>query len=750
MLSHSFARTSRKRSRRKAQTVSRRRVSMESLEDRRMLASLHGQKWLDVNEDGVRDPGDEGLNDWLINLYDASNGQLVDSQLTHEMDLNNDNQIDPMTEQGLYWFENLDPGCYYVEEVLQTGWTQTYPPPPAGFTGIRIGDADGFGFDDGGSHTRATTPPAPGSVNVDGVGVLAPGDYLPDLNESGVVAHTQGDNFDNRSVDEFDRRFLEIGASHDTGSVGSQWTDISLSTTYTESVSPHPAPSFPDLTPGLNPQNAIDAPNEPVLRFDFHVPASDLSVGEPLFFNIVFGDYDIPQDDAKIEISDANGDVLTLDLVAGAASPPGTISQPHDGLIQSAFLKLDFEQVFRESGTGYDGFLEVRLQARTEPYMAFDYAELSTLPAFVTPASNGHLVALSDGQTLEQLDFGNHAEGVLQGQKWYDLDGDGVRSLGEPGWDGVEIQVIDANTGALVASQMTDAEDLNNDNFFDPYSEQGLFSFTLPPGDYLVQEVAPGGAQQTFPSFPAYSVEVSPGETISDLDFGNISSGIGNFELGEIHGCKFNDLNGNGSHDPGEPGMAGITIELLIYDVASGSYEVHETTVTGADGEYWFMDLGPGYYQVSEVLPSGMISTTTPLPPFQLQSGQVVTFGDCPPLRTSAADSVSGLSSPAAAATVQGGLVAPPAHLLADFPALPVASSSAPPNDGERSPDSDRNDRIVDDFLQLFDRENDRDADRESLLTDVEPDASAPWLDEVETLFLGYLEMSQSRRRFLT
>jgi len=78
----------------------------------------------------------------------------------------------------------------------------------------------------------------------------------------------------------------------------------------------------------------------------------------------------------------------------------------------------------------------------------------------------------------------------------------------------------------------------------------------------------------------------------------------------EIYGYKWRDLNGNGIRDPGEPGIAGVTITLN--NGAAG------TTVTMADdpstkedetGKYCFMMLAPGTYIVREVVPSGFQQT---------------------------------------------------------------------------------------------------------------------------------------------
>jgi hypothetical protein len=69
-----------------------------------------GQKFHDLLANGVKDPGDPGLPNWEMRVY--LGGVFLISQLTGA--------------NGNYEF-NLFPGTYVVCEVLQAGWTQTFP-----------------------------------------------------------------------------------------------------------------------------------------------------------------------------------------------------------------------------------------------------------------------------------------------------------------------------------------------------------------------------------------------------------------------------------------------------------------------------------------------------------------------------------------------------------------------------------------------------------------------------------------------
>src|SRR4029453_13169914 len=69
-----------------------------------------------------------------------------------------------------------------------------------------------------------------------------------------------------------------------------------------------------------------------------------------------------------------------------------------------------------------------------------------------------------------------------------------------------------------------------------------------------------------------------------------------------ISGLKWEDLNGNGLREAGEPPMAGVTVYLDTND--NGSRDAGEVfTATAADGTYSFPALQPGNYVVREELP---------------------------------------------------------------------------------------------------------------------------------------------------
>lgn len=80
---------------------------------------------------------------------------------------------------------------------------------------------------------------------------------------------------------------------------------------------------------------------------------------------------------------------------------------------------------------------------------------------------------------------------------------------------------------------------------------------------------------------------------------------IGNGTGSTIAGTVFDDLNGDGLEDPGEPGLPGVEIQLIGVGGTT-------TTTSASDGSYSFTGLGAGDYEVIQIVDpqSGRIATT--------------------------------------------------------------------------------------------------------------------------------------------
>ncbi|NLE59074.1 MAG: hypothetical protein GX616_11980, partial [Planctomycetes bacterium] len=192
------------------------------------------------------------------------------------------------------------------------------------------------------------------------------------------------------------------------------------------------------------------------------------------------------------------------------------------------------------------------------------------LPTFVYNA-NGVAVTLGAGDhamctftNTEHIDLPDYD---LSGFKWHDENGNGVWDDGEPGLAGWEITLM---SGDLVLKTTTAAD--------------GSYVFTnLPPGAYTVAETQQPGWTQTFPADKGGKHSV----TIADADVTGKSFGnrVPETPLYNLSGFKWEDMDGDGAWDSGEPGLAGWTITLE--DEAGAT----KTTITGAGGAYAFTGL---------------------------------------------------------------------------------------------------------------------------------------------------------------
>ncbi len=173
---------------------------------------------------------------------------------------------------------------------------------------------------------------------------------------------------------------------------------------------------------------------------------------------------------------------------------------------------------------------------------------------------------------------------TISGTLWNDLDSDGLLEGTEAGrFDGVTVVLKDAN-GDIVATTTT--------------GSGGSFTFSgLPNGTYTVDVTDDGnllngywkstGTNPTADNYSKvdpYSVTVSGGATNNTADFGYF------IEPAEVGNFVWEDLDGDGIQDAGEPGIAGVPVTLTITWPNSGGTTTVKTT-TDINGQYSFDNL---------------------------------------------------------------------------------------------------------------------------------------------------------------
>jgi hypothetical protein len=203
---------------------------------------------------------------------------------------------------------------------------------------------------------------------------------------------------------------------------------------------------------------------------------------------------------------------------------------------------------------------------------------------------------------------------TISGVAYQDANGNGVFDAGEAGMAGVTVSLsgTDALGQAITATTITAAD--------------GTYSFTtdtsgnpLPPGIYQVTETPPSGCVAGTTSVGTVN-GATDGTVVSTGTIGSIvltsgQNGI-NYNFAELEpvtiaGMVYQDLNGNGALDAGEPGFANVTLTLTGTNGQGQS--VTATTVTAADGSYTFSTdsngnvLLSGTYQITETTPAGYV-----------------------------------------------------------------------------------------------------------------------------------------------
>jgi subtilisin-like proprotein convertase family protein len=175
-----------------------------------------------------------------------------------------------------------------------------------------------------------------------------------------------------------------------------------------------------------------------------------------------------------------------------------------------------------------------------------------------------------------------------------DLNGNGIQDAGEPGIDGVSVQLLNSPSLTVAASTTT--------------AGGGLYSFTgVAAGNYVLQFTAPAGfafspkdqgGDDTIDSDTNTGTgrtdpfALAGGDNDTTRDCGMTGTYVGNFVFG--------DTNHNGVQDAGETGIDGVTVHLL-----NSSNAIVGTTTTAGGGFYSFFVTPAGTYSIEFVLPTG-------------------------------------------------------------------------------------------------------------------------------------------------
>lgn len=208
------------------------------------------------------------------------------------------------------------------------------------------------------------------------------------------------------------------------------------------------------------------------------------------------------------------------------------------------------------------------------------------------------------GESTSNVQFANYTPtlGAVTGTVWNDINGDGS-SLGEPTLPNWTV-FIDANSNGVVDAGENAAVT----------SASGVYTLSnVPIGATVIRVVPQVGWTPTAPGTGMQLVTMLNGTTITNIDFGAKQR-----TDGAIRGRAYADYDHDGIRDPGERGLAGLTVYLDLNNDNSldatepravTSVDLFYTPAVDEAGTYEFTHLAAGTYKVREIIPVTLSAT---------------------------------------------------------------------------------------------------------------------------------------------
>jgi len=532
-------------------------------------SALHGLKFHDLDRDGVRDPSEPGLPNWLIYI-DLNNNGVFDPP-----DPSGTTPGEPYTHtdrHGRFSF-HLSPAVpvqAIVREVMQPGWVQTTPAPIDPSEPLEVEPNTHY---EGILFGNALEDPAARPIRI-------VGHKFHDRNENGAWDEAE-EGLQGWTI------YLDVNRNHqyDLG------TDIGTITgprgEYVFIAAPGMTP-YPYLEEVVQPGWWQTAPAWENVEVDLANAVNDE------LFVVNFGNARVSPEPGVL-----SGQKF-LDLNYNGQKENNEPGLP-DWII---YIDVNRNGKFDGISTTNEISAQRDIWTRTDENGKYSFTLrpgnhivrevqrpgwTQSLPSWEERYQ--YMVELPSGGEIEDLDFGNypwgHRPGILKGLKFRDLDGNGAMDPGEPGLAGWTIYL-----------------DLNGNGRFDfgtdigtTTANDGSYAFRVAPGVYKVRERCPKSWTQTLPDASMnyeYKVEVRyPGHVIDDLLFGNYYPYQ---ELAVLSGRKLKADSSGGTQEP----LPGWTIYLDLNGNRQFDPGEDRHTVTANDGSYAFK-VAAGDYVIREV-----------------------------------------------------------------------------------------------------------------------------------------------------
>ena len=546
--------------------------------------------WEDTNGNGMQDAGEPGIPNVTVQLLDQNNNVI--STIT-------------TNSQGYYEFPNLPPGTYYVHVTPPNGYNTTTPN-----SGNDASDSD-ISI---GSNTTSSITLGPGEQNLTiDAGLLRPaslGDYVwDDKNANGVqdagetpisgVTVMLEDASGNPAQD---INGNPVASTTTNGSGLYQFTNLKPGVVYVVKFTA-PAGYTPTTANTLDDTKDSDAnpttgkatgvtlnsgENNTTIDAGYYKPAS-------------LGDY-VWDDTNGNGIQDAGepgigGLTVTLSGTKGDGTPVNlTTTTAADG--SYSFTNLT-PGTYTVTFTKPNGTVFTPKDGTTDT----KDSDANT----TTGATSS--ITLQSGENNTTVDAGIIRPASLGDYVWDDKNANGVQDAGETPISGVTVMLQDAAGNPAL--------DINNNPVASTTTNaSGLYQFTnLKPGVvYVVKFTAPNGYTATTANTPDDTKDSDASTTTGKATGVTLNSGENNttidagyYKPASLGDFVWDDTNGNGIQDAGEPGIGGLTVTLS--GTKGDGTPVNLSTTTAADGSYSFTNLTPGTYTVTFTKPNGTVFT---------------------------------------------------------------------------------------------------------------------------------------------
>lgn len=510
-------------------------------------AEIRGTQWEDKNDNGVQDADEPGLAGWTVFLDENFNGKLDPGETSTTTDAD-----------GNYTFTNLAPDTYTVATVLQPDWKLTFP-------------------------TNPNPNPNPGMQSV----------LIPVTDRRDLIFDPQRDLlYITTSDGDLQRYDIDTQTLLNPFNVGNSLNGG-------------------DITPDGNALYIAEDQRGATQGFVRKVSLSDGTVTN-LTYDLDFGeggawDVNIALNGKGFLTTDYEGSGWTpfreLDLTTDTLSIRTDVGGSIRGEVrQNTSINRSADRSFlfmteSNSSAGpiftYDGVTDTfPKRARTDTFLSSALSAVNRDGSLIALELNNG-ISIFD-QNLNAIENLGNVDGGMAFDPVSDIlyaansTTDEIIAFNTDTWD--EIYRIDI--GEDIGSGFSNSSRPLGNGVM-TVSDNGQHLFMSTPDGVRMLELRRSGTQV---------VDLSAGEIAEDVNF------AASQELTEIRGVKWDDKNGNGVKDAGEPGLAGWTI--FLDQNSNGQLDSGETsTTTDANGNYAFTSLTPGRYQVAEVIQSGWTQT---------------------------------------------------------------------------------------------------------------------------------------------